>query len=69
MDLFCCTCNVFGHFSCRCPKRVKKTRKSSFYDEDEEFKESMEILLNDYDDKDDEFELVKKEKVVEEILL
>ena len=58
----CWTCKEFGHFSSRCPKRVRKYRKSSLSDEDEEFKASMKRFLNDYDDKDNELKLAKKEE-------
>ena len=35
MKVFSCwTCNEFGNFSSTFPKRVRKSRKSSFYDED-----------------------------------
>ena len=66
MKVFTCwTCNEFGHFSYTCPKRIKKNRKISLSDEDEEFKASMGRFLNDCD-KDN---LVKKEEVLEEIAL
>ena len=70
MEIFVCwTCKEFGHFSSRCRERVIKSTKCSLSDEDEEFKESMEIFLNECNDKDNELELVKKEEVVEEIAL
>ena len=70
MQIFVCwTCKEFGHFLSRCPKRVRKSRKSSLFDEDEEFKARMERFLNDYDVKDNEAELVNEEEVVEEITL
>lgn len=43
----CWICKEFGHFSFRCSTRVRKIRKSSLSDDDEEFKASMERLLND----------------------
>ena len=73
MDIFLCwTCKEFGHFLFRWLKRVRKTRKSARFDDEEEFNVSngtMERFLNDYDDNDNELELVKKEEVVEEIAL
>lgn len=36
-NFVCWTCKYFGHFSSRCPKRLRKTRKNSLSDEDEEF--------------------------------
>lgn len=66
METFVCwKYKVFGHFLYRCPKRVRKNRKSSLSNEDKEFKESIQIFLNDYDDKDNELELVKEEELVE----
>ena len=70
MEIFVCwPCKEFGHFPSKCPKRVRKTRKSLLSDKDEEFKASMERFLNDCDVKDNEIELVKKEEVLEEIAL
>ena len=70
MEIFVCwTCKEFGLFLSRYPKRERKSRQSSLFDEDGEFKASMERFLNDCDVKDNEPEQVKKEKVVEEIAL
>ena len=53
--LVCWTCKEFGHFSSKCPKRLRKSRRNFLSNKDEEF-------LNDCDK-------IKKKEVVEEIAL
>jgi predicted transcriptional regulator len=50
----------------RCPKRIRKTRKSLLFDKVEEFKENMEIFLNECDN---EPRLVTEEEVIEKTTL
>ena len=69
MKIFC----FVGHvnlslviFLSRCAKRIRKTRKNSLFDEDEDFKASIERFLNDCDMS---LNWLGKRKVVEEIAL
>ena len=48
MKIFVCwICKEFGHFSSRCPKRLRKARKNLLSDQVEEFRASMERSLKD----------------------
>ena len=66
MNNFFWTCNEFGHFSTRCPKRLRKTRKNLLSDKVEEFRASMERSLETCVN---ESRLVNEEQVSEETIL
>ena len=67
MKFFVCwTCKEFGHFSSRCSKRLRKTRKNLLCDKVEEFRESMERSFKDCVN---ESRMVNEDEVIEEIAL